>query len=376
MKQKISLYLDEIKTKGLYRSRHLFEQSGFCNFSSNDYLNLTTDKQVRAAFRRGFERYPSGSGASQAVCGYHPTHKMLENEFCQFMQVDSALLFSSGYAANLAVVSMLAKLDTHLLIDKGVHASFYDGIKYSDVSYSRFLHNSRRDLLNKLNGISTGGVIISEGIFSMSGQQPDLKQVAQDALAHSYECIIDEAHSFGVLEDAGRGASAFYGLSQKDIALRIIPFGKAMGAQGAIVVGRHEWIDALFHSGRSTIYSTAISPAMAYGLLHSLEVVSKSNEKRIYIRLLVDYFRSQISKSPLCWRDSETPIQQLQLGCPELAASFAARLLERKIIALSMRQPTVSRKETGLRIVLNASHRQEDIDYLFACLHEFYENQY
>ncbi|KTC69302.1 8-amino-7-oxononanoate synthase [Legionella birminghamensis] len=374
MKQTIDRYLDSIKSRGLYRSRILAERKGFCNFSSNDYLCLADDKQVQQAFQKAFEKYPVGSGASQAVCGYHTAHKMLEDAFSQFMDVDGALLFSSGYAANLAIVSMLAKLDTHVIIDKCVHASFYDGISLAAARYTRFLHNDRNDLLKKLAQQDNGGVVLSEGIFSMSGQQPDLRQMAKDTHPHNYVCIIDEAHSFGVLGERGRGATTFYGLSQKEIPLRIIPFGKAMGAQGAIVIGQGEWIEALFQSGRSTIYSTAISPALAYGLLYSLEALERADEKRTHIKQLITYFKGKIQKSPLRWRDSSTAIQQLQLGCPEQAANYTTQLLERKIICLCMREPTVSRRETGLRVVLNANHCQKDIDYLFASLHEIYEN--
>ena len=161
--------------------------------------------------------------------------------------------------------------------------------------------------------------------------------------------MVDEAHSFGVLGPQGKGAVCYHGLTQKDVPLRVIPLGKAFAAQGAIVAGKQEWIHALLQAGRSIIYSTAISPALSYGLLKTLDIVVNADDRRLKLRQLVELFREEIKRSPLQWIDSHTPIQQLQLGCPHLALHYAQELKKKGISCSAIRTPTVSIKSTGLR---------------------------
>ena len=286
------------------------------------------------------------------------------------MGVDDCILFSSGYAANLSVLSLLGRFDTHVLIDKVVHASIYDGLELSGASYSRFLHNNLSDMVLKINEAPTHSVIMTEGIFSMSGQCAPLGEIAQLAKQHRLDLLVDEAHAFGVIGHQGLGAVILHQLTQADVPLRIIPLGKACAASGAIVAGQSEWIDALLQSARSHIYSTAPSPAFAYGLLETLEIIRGADDRRRKLADLVGYFREAIVKSPLKWRDSCSPIQQLQLGCPHRALYYADKLREQSIVCLPMRQPTVSKPETGLRIILNYQHQPEHIDCLFKWIHQ------
>ena len=369
--------IQELKQQGLYRSRILADELAACiNFSSNDYLSLRNDVRIKRAFERGYARYPAGSGASMAVCGYHAIHKELEQAVATLLSVDNALLFSSGYAANIGVVALLTRLNCHLLIDKAMHASVYDGIKLANASYTRYLHTNLVDLERKLCADVKNPVIMTESIFSMSGQQPSLTDIAPLCKAYNAVCVIDEAHSFGILGPGGAGAAAQSQCSQDVIPLRTITFGKAMGAQGALVAGRADWIDGLFQTARSHIYSTGISPAMAYGLLESVSIIVEADDRRKKLFELVDYFRMSIKNSPLKWRDSTSPIQQLQLGCPHKALDFASCLKERGIHCMAMREPTVSRNDTGLRIVLNAHHEPGDIDNLLTQVHQFYDSEH
>ena len=369
--------IQELKQQGLYRSRILAdEMTGCTNFSSNDYLSLRNDVRIKCAFEKGYARYPAGSGASMAVCGYNAIHRELEQAVASLLGVDNALLFSSGYAANIGVVALLARLNCHLLIDKAMHASVYDGIKLANPSYTRYLHTNLVDLERKLYADVKNPVIMTESIFSMSGQQPSLTYMSLLCKVHKAVCIIDEAHSFGVLGPGGAGAAAQSQCSQDMIPLRTITFGKAMGAQGALVAGRADWIDGLFQTARSHIYSTGIGPAMAYGLLESLSIIVEADDRRKKLFELVEYFRTAIKNSPLKWRDSTSPIQQLQLGCPHKALAWVARLQERGIYCMAMREPTVSRSNTGLRVVLNAHHEPEDIDNLLTQVHQFYDSEY
>lgn len=360
-------FLADKQRKGLYRARQL-TQSGYINFSCNDYLSLSTDPRVLQAYQTGFQRYPAGSGGSMVLCGYHTAHRDLERAFAKALAVDDCLLFSSGYVANLAVVSLLAQFGVHILIDKAVHASIYDGLTLSGAPHSRFLHNDLTSLERKLADVGTQAVVITESVFSMSGQQAPIAAIAELTATYGCGLIVDEAHGFGVIGPQGMGGTCAAGLSQKEVPLRIIPFGKALAGSGAVVVGQAEWIDALLQATRQPIYSTSISPAMAYGMITTLQVLQEAEERRQQLTHLITYFRQRIQQSSCQWRDSLSPIQQLQLGCPERALQMAEKLAQNEICCFAIRQPTVPKQDSGLRIVLNYQHTTQDIDRLFEVL--------
>ena len=361
LNQYISTRIDQ----GLHRQRQVLDTS-LLNFSSNDYLSLASDARVQRGFQEGFGQKPAGSGGSMLVSGYHAAHKALEQGFAEALGVDACMVFSSGYTANLSVIGLLAQLGTHVLIDKSVHASIYDGLVLSGASYSRYLHQDLADMSLKTQTTPENTVLMTESIFSMSGQIAPLKEMSR---LHPHALFVDEAHAFGVLGPEGLGSVVQAGLTQDDVPLRMIPLGKAYAASGAIIAGQGAWIDALLQAARPHCYSTAISPAFAHGLLNTLDIIRASDARRDKLNALVHYFRQAIATSPLQWRDSHTPIQQLQLGDPHRAVSFATRLREQGILCMPMRQPTVSLPETGLRVILNYHHEPADIDRLFQCLH-------
>lgn len=367
--RKLTNHLDLLLQQGLYRTRDVVDSSEqVINFSSNDYLSLTDEPEIKEAYQKGFKDYPCGSGGSMLISGYHPMHQALEEQFSKALGVDKCLLFSSGFSANYSVIALLASHDTPILIDKSVHASIYDGLRSSKAKYSRYRHNELSDLVHKLSRITSPGVVMTESIFSMSGQLAPLKAIADVCREKGHDLLVDEAHAFGVIGPKGLGAVAASELTQQEVPLRIIPFGKAMAGSGAIVAGQSMFINALIQSARPVIYSTAISPAMAYGLMETLKFVIKAEQRRAALSRLVVYFKSKAKQSGLRWRDSSTPIQQLQLGCPHLALSCAKQLREQSIICFPIRQPTVSKQETGLRVILNYNHKKEHIDYLFSFL--------
>ena len=302
----------ELKNRGLHRQRRVTNPAdeGAIHFSSNDYLSLTSDRRIKKAYQRGIELYPTGSGGSMAVCGYHPVHQSLERAFSDALGVDDCLLFSSGYAANLSVLGLLGRFQAHVLVDKAVHASVYDGLQLSKANYSRYAHNNLSDLALKMRKVPANTVVMTEGVFSMSGQCAPLREMAQLAHPYLHELVVDEAHAFGVFGREGLGAVMLHQLTQSHVPLRIIPLGKAYAAFGAVVAGQGAWIDALLQSARPHIYSTAIGPAFAYGLLETLEVVRGADERRAKLSELICYFRAAIANSPLKWRDSSSPIQQ------------------------------------------------------------------
>lgn len=349
--------------KGLHRQRQVLT-AGRLNFSSNDYLSLTCDVRVQQAYQEGFRRYPVGSSGSMLVSGYHASHRALEQAFAEALGVDACMVFTSGYVANLSVMNLLARINAHVLMDKSVHASIYDGLVLSGAQYSRYLHQDLIDLALKMQTVPENTVCVTESVFSMSGQIAPLTDLSCLARSRGHALFVDEAHAFGVLGPEGMGCVMQQGLTQDDVPLRVIPLGKAYAASGAIVAGQGAWMDALLQAARPHHYSTALSPAFAHGLLKTLDIIRASDARRAKLNALVHYFRAAIRSSPLQWRDSHTPIQQLQLGCPHRAVSMAARLREQGIVCLPMRQPTVSLPETGLRVILNHHHEPEDIDQL------------
>ena len=311
--QKLTDYLTTRKQQGLYRTRMISNpQEKYLDFSCNDYLSLVDDPRVRAAYRDGFERYPAGSGGAMVLCGYHPTHRLLEQNFAQALGVDDCLLFSSGYVANLSVVSLLGHFGLHVLMDKAIHASIYDGLGLANANYTRFLHNDLNDLQQKLVQCTGPVAVLTESTFSMSGLQPPLSEMAAVLKGTDASFIVDEAHGFGVMGPQGLGGVVAAGLHQDDVPIRVIPFGKAMGGSGAIVAGKAMWIDGLLQATRQPVYSTAISPAFAYGLSEVLAIVRDADDRRAHLQNLVSYFRQRMQASGLRWRDSLSPIQQLQ----------------------------------------------------------------
>lgn len=376
LNEKIKEYTQQLAQQGLLRKRVVTpaDKTNLICFDSNDYLSLTQDKSLSEAYQRGYARYPGGSGASMTLSGYHKNHRAVEQAFATLLEVDECVLFSSGYAANLAITALLGRLNAHCFIDKKVHASIYDGLKLSQVNYTRYMHNNLNDLEHKLISNSVSTALITEGIFSMSGQIAPLTTISALAIKNQTDLLVDEAHAFGVLGKQGKGAVAYHGLCQKEVPLRVIPLGKAFAAQGAVIAGQSDWIVALVQAGRSLIYSTAISPALSYGLLHTLDVVVAAEERRSKLNHLIRLFRECSTNYPFSWADSCTPIQQLQLGCPHLALHYAQELRKEGIICSAIRKPTVSKNETGLRVILNYQHTSEQINTLFTKLSVIHEH--
>ncbi|MFY7698292.1 MAG: aminotransferase class I/II-fold pyridoxal phosphate-dependent enzyme [Legionella sp.] len=370
---RLKLFKQELSRQGLYRQLNHGDQEGLINFSSNDYLSLSVDKAVQRAYQTGFKYYPVGSGGSRLING-HRMHRYAERAFAEALGVDDCILFSSGYAANLALTALLAALNAEVIVDKAVHASIYDGLALRKILPIRYRHNDLGQLRSQLRKAGEHSAIITESIFSMSGQITPLKKIVSLSNHYKSTLFVDEAHAFGLCGKQGLGRIIDCDLTQEDVPIRVIPLGKAFGACGAILAGKKVWLDALLQVARPLIYSTAISPAMAYGYMLNLEVVRAADNRREKLHELIVYFRQAIGPSSLSWRDSSSAIQYLRLGCSRLALAYANHLYERGIYCQAIRCPTVSQSDTGLRITLNYNHQTENIDYLFSCLDKIRHN--
>ncbi len=364
--------LEKCQQQGLYRQRRVLEDDDphVISFCHNDYLALRRDPRIQRAYQRGFENYPVGSGGSMVVSGYHAIHRTVEKTFAEALHVDDGLLFSSGYAANLSIMALLNEYAIPVVMDRGVHASFYAGLKTGSSHRWRYRHNDVEDCQRQLTKPQQACVLLTESLFSMSVQRAPLPALSALLPGGEHQMIIDEAHAFGVLGPQGLGAVMQAGLCPQQVPLRVLPLGKAFAASGALIVGQAVWIDALLQVAKPYIYSTGMSPAYAYGLLETFDVVRASDDRRAHLDALIAYFRAKVQTSPLTFRDSSTAIQQLQLGCPHRAMAYAQSLNRHDIRCMPMRQPTVSAQETGLRIILNADHQTQDLDRLFQCLQE------
>lgn len=321
-----------------------------------------------SAYEKAYQQYPSGSGGSMLLSGYHPNHVALERAFSELLEVDACILCPSGYMANLAVTALLARLKALCIIDKAVHASVYDGLALSQAAYIRYTHNGLDDVRKKISAHPLDGVVMTEGVFSMSGQKAPLGEISALCSPHEIPLIVDEAHSFGVIGKQGAGLASLHGLSQKEVPLRVIPLGKACAGQGAIIAGQGDWIEALLQAGRSLIYSTSVSPALSAGLLYTLSIVMESEDRRAKLNELIALFKDQAKNTSLDFADSDTAIQQLRIGCPHRARYYAQALKQKGFVCSAIRAPTVTLKATGLRIILNYQHTFEQIKQLFTHL--------
>lgn len=370
----------------LWRQR-IVKEANVCDFSSNDYLSLTQNKNLQRAYQQGFSKYPVGSAASMLVSGYHDIHKEFEEQFCDAYKAEAAILFTSGYAANLAIAAFLRSVSCTALLDKAVHASVYDGIKLSGVQYKRFLHQNYAMLEKMSLTADESTILLVESVYSMGGHFAPLDKL------HSIICglkgmIVDEAHAFGIYGPEGLGGVAHFNLSFDAVPLRVIPLGKSLGAMGAMVLGKKDWVHALLQTARSYIYSTGISPAYVYGMQTAFTMLRKADEKRSRLLSLIAYFRQKLDKLIISynevnklynkaknlnaqnnvWIDSVTPIQHLCLGCPQRALEFSTYLLQNGFCVRAIRSPTVPQALSGLRIVLNAKHTEQEIDTLLSLL--------
>lgn len=378
LNERVREYIQGLDQKGLLRTRVVSRrnESDMIYFDSSDYLSLNHNSKISTAYQEGFKLFPSGSSSSMLLSGYHENHRAVERAFADFLAVDECILFSSGYAANLALTALLGQLNANCFIDKGVHASIYDGLALAGVDFKRYAHNNMDDLGAKIQLSVKPSALICEGIYSMTGQCAPLSTISSICAHREAILLVDEAHSFGVLGRNGRGAVDHFQLTQNEVPLRTVAFGKAFASQGAVIAGQKEWVKALLQAGRSLIYSTAISPALSYGLLKTLDVVIAADDRRAKLNELIELFKECIVESPLQWADSSTAIQQLQLGCPKLALHYAQELRRKGIACSAIRAPTVSTKATGLRVILNFNHDLMQIKKLFNELNNIYEYQH
>lgn len=341
------------------------------SFESNDYLALGQNPGLIAAYQEGYARFGTSSSASPMLSGYTEAHQTLESRFCTLFEEQDAMLFSSGFAANLAIGRMLGALSAYVVLDKASHASIYDSLDRHKVIMQRFTGKEQPVLLGtKIEpDINTPQVVWLEGVYSMSGCTPCFKEL--ERLFPDAVYIFDEAHAFGVLGAGGLGYSHSMGVPKEKILFRVIPFGKAMAGQGAIVLGSRTACDVLRQYARSYIYSTAMSSAQAFGLCTALELLLVADEARKKLEDLRQLLQQNAFNTI-----SPSAIQRIYCSDLHVASALQSFLKKRQIMVSLVRPPTVSAKEVGLRIVLNAGHTMHHILALVKALSEYADVAY
>ncbi len=350
-----------------WRTRQV-AKSNTLDFAGNDYLGLAQDPRVSEAQAAGARRYGAGAGASHLVSGHLEIHDALEEALARWTGRERALLFSTGYMANLGVLQALADRHTAIFQDRLNHASLIDGAALSGARSRRFHHRDAIDLESLLaRSECAHKLVVSDGVFSMDGDIADIATLVEVSRQHSAWLMIDDAHGVGVLGDNGSGCVGST-WNSSEVPILVGTLGKALGTAGAFVAGDAELIEHLIQFSRSYIYTTAQPPAIAAATLKALEIVQSEPERRAQLNANIAYFRREALLLGLPLNDSATPIQPLILGDEARPLSWAAQLQQRGIHVGAIRPPTVPSGEARLRITLSAVHTREHIDQLLAAL--------
>jgi 8-amino-7-oxononanoate synthase len=371
--------LAERKNNHLYRSRRVIggaqgaeisvDGKQCLNFCSNDYLGLANHSAVIAAFQQAADTFGVGSGASHLVCGHSTLHQQLEEELAAFVGRDRALLFSTGYMANLGVVTALLGKKDCVIEDKFNHASLIDAGQLSGARLQRFLHNDMTSAEKQLAKSADGRKLIAvDGVFSMDGDIAPLETLSSLAKKHNAWLMVDDAHGMGVLGKNGAGCAEHFNLDQNQLPILMGTLGKAFGSFGAFVAGSEALIETLIQFSRSYIYTTALPPAVAAASLASLKIIRDDVARREQLQYLIARFRKGAEQLDLPLMSSETAIQPLFVGDNEKVLRFSEQLLARNILLGAIRPPTVPIGTSRLRITLTATHTEMQVDQLLDAL--------
>ncbi|MFA5685669.1 MAG: 8-amino-7-oxononanoate synthase [Lysobacteraceae bacterium] len=371
--------LEQRKAHQLYRVRRVSEGppgpelriggERLLAFCSNDYLGLANHPDVVRALQAGADTWGVGSGAAHLVSGHSAAHHALEEELADFIGRPRALLFSTGYMANLGVAGALLGPGDRLFADRYNHASLLDAARYSGARLVRYAHADGDDLGRRLVASGRSGhLITTDGVFSMDGDLAPLPALAAAARAAQAWLLVDDAHGLGVLGAEGRGSVAHCGLEADAVPILMGTLGKAFGTFGAFVAGSEDLIETLIQRARTYVYTTATPPALAEATRASLRLVRAESWRRERLQALIARFRSGAAQLGLQLMASETPIQPLLVGAADAAVRLSERLRARGILVPAIRPPTVPAGTARLRITFSAAHEEPQVDRLLEAL--------
>ena len=337
------------------------------DFSSNDYLGLARHPALAQAMASSAALHGAGSGASHLITGHGAEHAALEEELADFTGRERALLFGSGYTANLAVMSVLAGRGERVLLDRLSHASLIDGARLAQAKLARYAHADAAEAERLAATAPTRIALIgTDGVFSMDGDLAPLPQLARTARAHEAWLVVDDAHGLGVTGASGRGTLEHFGLNTTDVPVLVGTLGKAFGSCGAFVAGDAALIEYLMQTARSYIYTTALPQPMAAASRAALALARREGWRRERLTEHIARFRALAAAADLPLMDSATPIQPLRLPSSASALSAQRALEAAGLCVVAIRPPTVPAGGARLRIALAATHTEAQIETLVA----------
>ncbi len=381
--------LEAIAQQGLYRSRRIMDSPqgtnlqidgrNIVNFCSNDYLGLANHPAVLSAFKTGVDRYGAGSGSAHLICGHSAAHHALEEELAVFTGRDRALLFSTGYMANLGVIQALLGRSDAVFEDRLNHASLLDGGLLSGARFKRYAHADVENLNIQLKKASGNKLIVTDGVFSMDGDFAPLKALSLAAKAEAAWLMVDDAHGLGVIGERGGGLLDYFGLDQDDVPVLMGTLGKAFGTFGAFVAGSDALIETLIQKARTYIYTTALPSAVAEATRASLNIAAVENWRRDKLNKLAERFRLGAGQLGLklidisrdeCLNSNEvtSAIQPIIIGDSQRAVDISNTLLKAGFLVSAIRPPTVPQGSARLRVTFSALHEEQQVERLLDAL--------
>ena len=338
-------------------------------FCSNDYLGLAGDTRVGEALAQAARTWGLGSGASHLVSGHSREHHALEEELAEFLGRPRALLFSTGYMANLAVGSALLQPGDRVIEDRLNHASLLDAGRLSGTRFARYAHGDVPALERELSAPHDGATLVaSDGVFSMDGDLAPLPALAAACRDRDAWLFVDDAHGFGVLGAHGRGSLELEGLTREDVPVLMCTLGKAVGASGAVVAGAQDLVEVLVQRARTYMFTTALPPAVAAATRVALRLCREEDWRRERLVDLIARFRREAGTLGLRLLDSDTPIQPILIGEERAAVAASEALLDAGLWIAAIRPPAVPKGSSRLRITLSAAHSDADLDRLLEAL--------
>ncbi len=370
--------IEQRKQAGLYRARRLVsgpqqpqliaDGEPLLSFCSNDYLGLANHPQNLEALTSALPETGLGGAASHLVCGHHQSHHQLEQRLADFTRRSAALFFSTGYMANLGVISALAGRGDTVFSDRLNHASIIDGCILSRARVRRYAHGDVAALESMLAETSGHKLVVTDGVFSMDGDVAPLRDLARVCKAHDALLVVDDAHGIGVLGPQGRGSVLEAGLSEDDVPVLIGTLGKAVGTSGAFVAGPAVLMEYLVQKARTYIYTTAMPPALAAATCASLELIEADDQRRAHLRELIAHFRAGAEQLGYEVMPSQSPIQPIMVGGNEEALALSQALEQQGVLVTAIRPPTVPEGQARLRVTLSAAHTLAQVEQLLSAL--------
>lgn len=382
----LSQALTEREQQHLYRRRRLLESAQqpqvqvdgrpYLGFCSNDYLGLANHPKVITAFQQAANDFGVGSGASHLVLGHSALHHQLEEALAEFTGRPRALLFSTGYMANLGAVNALLGKGDAVLEDRLNHASLLDAGLLSGARFQRYHHNHADHLSSRLERIEgERKLAVTDGVFSMDGDIADLPNLAKATQQAGAWLMVDDAHGFGTIGKTGAGCVEHFGLSMDEVPVLVGTLGKAFGTSGAFVAGSEALIETLIQHARTYIYTTAIPPAVAAATLASLQLIQQGEELRDHLNQLIKQFRQGAEQIGLELMDSPTAIQPIMVGDEAKALRMSQQLEEKGLFVTAIRPPTVPAGSARLRVTLTAAHTAEQVNQLLDALEQIVKEE-